>query len=241
VPAFNESNQIASVVQGIRTALEFPGDILVVDDGSADDTSDAARAAGAAVVRLPFNLGYGAALKAGYRYALEHDYEIVVQMDGDGQHDPATIPHLVGPVVAGAAKVSLGSRYLGSVSYHVPFARRLGQRLFARILRNLTGKRVTDPTTGFQALHRDVLRLYVSEEFPADYPDADVLLLLHYKGLEFQEVPAVFHGAETNHSMHAGWKPLYYICKMLLSMFLVCCRYRKLRRSAAGTGGQRVG
>ncbi|HUT24931.1 MAG TPA: glycosyltransferase family 2 protein [Sumerlaeia bacterium] len=225
VPAFDEERNIGRVVRGIHENVGDKGDVLVVDDGSSDDTADEARAAGATVLSLPFNLGYGAALKAGYQYALRRDYDAVLQMDADGQHDPSSIPALLGPLFEGRAKVIIGSRYLGRATYDVPLARRAGQRLFAGILSFLTGERVTDPTSGFQALDRDVLRLYVSEEFPSDYPDADVLLLLHYRGIEFREAPAVFHGPSRAVSMHAGWRPYYYVCKMLLSMFLIACRH----------------
>ena len=226
IPAFNEGSRIAATIKGIRDTIGPFGDIVVINDGSKDATSERATDAGARVVELPFNLGYGAALKAGYRYALRHHYEVVVQMDGDGQHDPSAIPDLIRPITDGHAKVVIGSRFLGRTSYPVPLIRRIGQTLFAGILRALAKKHVTDPTSGYQAIHRDVLALYVSEEFPADYPDADVLLLLHYKGFEFCEVPALFHAGEKGKTMHSGWKPVYYILKMLLAMFVVALRHQ---------------
>jgi glycosyltransferase involved in cell wall biosynthesis len=237
VPAFDEEGNIGRVVRGICENVGDKGDVLVVDDGSSDDTAGEARAAGATVLSLPFNLGYGAALKAGYQYALRRDYDAVLQMDADGQHDPSSISALLGPLFEGRAKVIIGSRYLGQATYDVPLARRAGQRLFAGILTLLTGERVTDPTSGFQALDRDVLRLYASEDFPSDYPDADVLLLLHYRGIEFREAPAVFHGPSQAVSMHAGWRPYYYVCKMLLSMFLIACRHMGRRIPINGFAG----
>ncbi len=230
IPAFNEERRIGGVVRGVRRALGRQGDIVVVNDGSSDATSARAREAGAAVIELPFNLGYGAALRAGYSYALKKGYDVVLQMDGDGQHDPSAIPALVEPILEGRAHVVIGSRFLGAASYPVPLARRIGQRLFSTILRGLTGKSVSDPTSGYQAIHRDVFALYVSDEFPSDYPDADVLLLLYYRGFNFCEVPATFHSGEKGKTMHAGWKPLYYVMKMLLSMLMVAWRHCGKRR-----------
>ncbi|MCX8036458.1 MAG: glycosyltransferase family 2 protein [Candidatus Sumerlaeia bacterium] len=234
IPAFNEERRIGAVVRGIRDALGMDGDIVVVNDGSRDATSARAREAGATVIELPFNLGYGSALRAGYFYALKKGYDIVLQMDGDGQHDPSAIPALVQPILGGRAHVVIGSRFLGAASYAVPLARRIGQRLFSRILHALTGKEITDPTSGYQAIHRDVFSLYVSDEFPSDYPDADVLLLLYYRGFSFCEVPATFHSGEKGKTMHAGWKPVYYVMKMLLSMLMVAWRHRRYARRKTG-------
>lgn len=225
IPAFNEAACIAEVVGGVRATLGADADMLVVSDGSTDDTAQRARDAGATVIAFPFNVGYGAALKAGYTYALRHGYDVVVQLDGDGQHDPASIPGLLSPIAAGTHKVVIGSRFLEDGDYRMPWARRVGQKVFAVALRWLSGKQVTDPTSGFQALHRDVLELYTSDAFPADYPDSDVLLLLHYRGVTFCEAPAQFHSARKAASMHAGWRAGYYIYKMVLSMFLVACRH----------------
>jgi hypothetical protein len=231
IPAYNEERRIRGVVRGIRERLGGQGDILVINDGSADATAQRALEEGASVVTFPFNLGYGSALKAGYKYALRNEYDIVIQMDGDGQHDPSAIPDLVRPIVEGRAKVVLGSRFLGG-SYEMPLTRRVGQSALKWIIRTLSGKQVTDPTTGYQAIHSDVLALFCSDDFPSDYPDADVLLLLHFRGYEFCEVPAVFHAGEKGKSMHAGWKPLYYAYKMLLSILLVALRHGMHRKMA---------
>lgn len=235
IPAFEEEARIGDVVRGVLEQGLGNADIAVVSDGSPDDTAKRAREAGATVIELPVNLGYGAALKAGYTYALEEGYSIVVQLDGDGQHDPVSIEALVRPIEEGASKVVIGSRFLGSATYTIPLVRRIGQSLFAGLLRLLTGHAVTDPTSGYQALHRDVLAMYTSEEFPADFPDADVLLLLHYCGIPFCEVPAQFHGRQDGASMHGGIRSLYYIYKMVLSMFLVACRHMIAYRKGSKT------
>lgn len=224
IPVFNEERKIGSVIMGARKAL--PGArILVVNDGSTDHTGEEARKAGAVVLTHPFNLGYGAALHTGYTYALMSDCDSVVQMDGDGQHDPRSIPALLEPVKRGGTDVSIGSRFLGKRTYPVPPVRRIGMMIFARIAAFLTGQRVTDPTSGFQAMNRRALKLLASPNFPVDYPDADVLVMLHRAGLTFVEVPVTMHPGRKGKSMHAGiLGPLYYVFKMFLSLFVTLLR-----------------
>jgi glycosyltransferase involved in cell wall biosynthesis len=224
IPAFNESGAIGKVVEEIRTA--DPGlPILVVDDGSADDTADVARQAGACVVRLPFNLGYGSALQTGYKYALREGYDCVVQLDGDGQHEPADIPHLLAPLERDDADVVIGSRFLGAPTYRPPAARRIGMRVFRLFAFALTGVRFTDVTSGFQALNRRVLGFFAAERYPADYPDADVLVMLTRAGYRVAEVPVRMYSKPGPQSMHAGLRPAYYIFKMILSMLLAVLRH----------------
>lgn len=217
IPAYCEGERIAEVVGAVR---KHGLDVLVIDDGSPDATAAAARAAGAQVVRLPVNLGYGGALQSGYLYARDADYDAIVQLDADGQHDPASIPDLLAPVAAGEADVVLGSRFLGKGSYKVPWTRRLGQKLFGGIVGLLVGRRISDPTTGMQALSRRVVHLYCTRIFPDDYPDADMFLVLHRLGYVAREIPVIMHQGD-GPSMHGGIiRPLYYIYKMTLAIFI---------------------
>jgi glycosyltransferase involved in cell wall biosynthesis len=223
IPAYNEAPRIGRVIAGIKAAL--PGtDILVIDDGSRDETTACARQAGARVVSLPINLGYGVALQTGYKYALAHDFDLLLQMDADGQHEPRDLPRLLEVVASGRADVAIGSRFLGGNNYHAPWPRRMGMRLFAAIASGLTHTRVTDPTSGFQALNRRVLNYYSGPAYPVDYPDADVLIMLHLAGFRFVEVPVTMYAASSGKSMHGGLRPLYYTFKMLLSILMVLLR-----------------
>lgn len=224
IPAFNESGEIAKVLDGVRAA--GPGlPMLVVDDGSTDDTAGVARRAGAEVLRLPINLGYGSALQTAYKYALRNGYECVLQIDGDGQHEPADIPRLLGPLERGRADLVLGSRFLEDTGYRPGMARGIGMRLFRGLAFLATGVRFSDVTSGYQALNRDVLQFFEAERYPADYPDADVLVMLTRAGFRIAEVPVRMYPKRTGGSMHAGLRPVYYTFKMLLSMLLMLLRH----------------
>lgn len=224
MPAWNEASRIRSVIEAVRA--QVAGDVLVVDDGSGDDTAEAARRGGALVALHPVNLGYGAALQTGYRYALRHGYDAVLQLDSDGQHDPASIPRLLAEL--SRADVVVGSRFLDASSYTPPPLRRLGMWLFGRVASALCGQRITDPTSGFQAISRAALHFYAHERYPVDYPDADVLAMVARSGLRLVEVPVRMLESPDGKSMHAGLlKPLYYVFRMSLALSLVPLRSHK--------------
>jgi len=222
IPAYNEAGRIGSTIAGIRKFSN--ADIIVVSDGSNDNTVSEAKAAGADVIELPFNLGYGAALQTGFKYALRKGYEFAIQMDADGQHDPSAIQSLIKPVLDGEIDISVGSRFLGQSNYKAPFIRRVGMLFFSFIASIFTGKRVTDPTSGFQALNRKAMEFYASDAYPVDYPDADVIIMLHRRGIKFREVPVTMKMAVGKVSMHNGFKPIYYTFKMLLSILVTLLR-----------------
>ena len=229
IPAYNEESRIGTVVQRVREM--YPDfDVLVVNDGSRDNTVGAAAAAGATVVSHPFNMGYGVAIQTGYKYALRQGYDALVQMDGDGQHDPSFIPQLLAPVLAGEADFVLGSRFLGIESYEPSLARRAGMAFFRRLISWLIGQPITDSTSGFQAFNRRVIRFFTTEVFPCDYPDADMLLTLHRAGFSIREVPVRMYASATGKSMHSGWKPIYYMFKMLLSIAVTLLRKKQVER-----------
>jgi len=234
IPAFNEAQTIGSLVGAVRAlALPMPADVLVVDDGSADHTAQSARAAGAQVLSLVQNLGYGNALRAGYQYARRSGYDTIVQLDGDGQHAPESIPALLHALTEGGRDLVIGSRFHAESTYKVAGARRLGQRVFSWMLLRLGGQRIEDVTSGFQAIGPRAFALYCSEEFPSDYPDANVLLFLLLNGLTIAEEPAEFRMRAAGVSMHRGFlRPLFYIYKMVFSMLLVYVRWRWTKKEA---------
>jgi len=219
IPALNEEEKITTVVGQVKEQVP-EAQILVVNDGSSDRTEQKALACGAKVLSHPFNMGYGVALQTGYKYAWKYGFDYVLQMDGDGQHDPQYLRALLAELKEGKVDVVIGSRFLGRGEYHVPLLRRLGMLLFGFIAGQLNGQKITDPTSGYQALGRRVIEFYTRDAFPGDYPDADVLVMLHRAGLRVHEVPVAMRPNSNGRSMHSGLKPLYYIYKMLLSITL---------------------
>jgi glycosyltransferase involved in cell wall biosynthesis len=229
IPAYHEEEKIASVIQGVRDYLPA-AEILIVDDGSRDDTRQKAETEGAKVVSHPFNLGYGAALQTGYQYALRMGYEATVQIDGDGQHDPSFVPDLLAVIRKEEADVAIGSRFLKGETefdpsvYRPPLTRKWGMQLFRAITSFLIHQKVTDSTSGYQAMNRKALRWVAGDQFPVDYPDADVIIMLHRAGFRIKEVPVRMFESRDKKSMHSGWKPFYYVFKMFLSIGVTLLR-----------------
>jgi len=187
VPCFNEGDSIGGVVDELHRAAPFV-DVLVVDDGSRDLTDEAARRAGAMVVSHRRNAGVGAAVRTGMSYALEHGYRFAVQVDGDGQHDPAFIKPLLLPVKSGAADLAVGSRFLGTDGYKPPPARLAGTKLLSTVVTAVTGQPATDTTSGFRAMNRRALAFLV-DHYPNDYPETASLVRLKKRGIRWTEVP----------------------------------------------------
>jgi len=227
IPAYNEEANLAGIIGQIRSALPA-ADVLVVNDGSQDDTARVAVESGARILELPFNMGYGVALQTGYKYALRNGYHFAAQIDGDGQHEPEDIPLLLAVVRRGEADLALGSRFLSRKKYNAPLFRRMGMILFRLVTSFLVRQRITDPTSGCQALNQKTIQLYASHVFPVDYPDADVLLMARRTGLKIKEVSVRMYQAADNRSMHSGIKPLYYIFKMFLSIAVTLLRKHEL-------------
>ncbi|MBM4428715.1 MAG: glycosyltransferase family 2 protein [Chloroflexi bacterium] len=223
IPAHNEANNLGKVLAEVK-AQQLPLDVLVVDDCSKDETAAVAEQAGARVLRLPFNLGYGGAVQAGFRYAVHYGYDFCVMMDADGQHAASSIAELLQPVRDGKADVALGSRFRGRMDYHTSFVKRVGMAFFSQVVSRIARQHITDPTSGFQAMNRDVISFFASDNYPVDFPDADTILLLHFAGFCLQEVPVVMRERLSGESMHSSWKPIYYVAKMFLSIFIVLLR-----------------
>ena len=231
IPAHNEQETIAELIGEIRQ-IDLDLEILVVDDGSTDRTSEKASQAGAEVVRLLCRMGYGVALQTGYKYASANNYDFLVQLDADGQHNPTSIPDLLRPVISGDADITLGSRFLkplrlkddSSMNYHASILRTLGIRLFANLCSYFCGCRITDPTSGFQAMNRRVIRLFLQDVFPYNHPDADMILLLHRAKIRMSEYPVMMRQRKYGKSMHSGISAAWYLFEMLLSMLFSLIR-----------------
>jgi glycosyltransferase involved in cell wall biosynthesis len=223
IPAYNEQARIGAVVAGVRAVLP-EADVLVVDDGSSDSTSAVARAAGAKVVSLPMNLGYGAALQTGYKWAVRTRYELIGQLDADGQHSPDFLPAMFEKLGSENVDVVIGSRFLDRDGHYRPSAaRKLGIALFSRVASLVMHQHITDPTSGLQVMRLPVAKFFCTEVYPSDYPDADILILLHRSGFRVREM-AVQMGPPPGKSMHSGHRSLYYIYKMGLSILVTLLR-----------------
>jgi glycosyltransferase involved in cell wall biosynthesis len=227
VPAFNEVAAIAPTVAAIHeSAPDF--DVLVIDDGSSDATAARASAAGAAVLRMPFNLGIGGAMQSGYIYALERGYEVAVQVDGDGQHDPRHIHDLFDRLHSDPKlNMVTGSRFLDpDVEGHRSSAiRRIGIRVFSMVVSLITGQRVTDPTSGFRMTNRRGIELFASD-YPHDYPEVEAILLMHAHRLRSCEIPVRMRPRLTGESAISSTQSVYYMVKVLLAVFVGLFRRR---------------
>ena len=223
VPAFDEEESLPATLAEIRARA--PGvDIVVVDDGSGDGTRDVARAAGVPVLALPVNLGVGAALQTGFLHALEEGYDVAVQLDADGQHDPADLAKLLAPIEAGRANLSIGSRYVdGASGYHAPVLRRIGMVLFSALATAVTGRPLKDTTSGYRAYDRGVMEL-CRADFPQDYPDAPLLIQLARAGFVLEEVPVAMRPRTRGQSFYTWTKSLYYPYKTLLASLVMLLR-----------------
>lgn len=234
-PAFNEEKNIKKVISKIKQILPDDAELIVVNDGSDDSTLEALKEIRASYISLGSHLGYGVAVQTGIKYALKNNFDYVVLIDADGQHNPEDIPRLLEVVRNGFADLALGSRFVEDTGYEGGIFRRIGELFFSFLIYWLSGLRIHDPTSGFQAFDKKVQQLYVTEMFPVDYPDADMLLLLSYYNLNIKEVPVKMN-LNKEKSMHSGIKRvLYYIYKMLLSI-LVVVSYKKEIKGRLGYG-----
>lgn len=227
IPAYNEEKNIGKVIAEIRE-LELAVDILVVNDGSSDRTDEAVTAAKTLLLNLPYNLGYGGALQTGFKYAVNKGYSYVITFDADGQHDPQDIITILKILKERKSDIVIGSRFLGRGNFETGILKKIAIQIFRWIIRFSTGFSITDPSSGLQGLSRRVYTYYAAMgNFPADYPDADVLiqmLLNKYKVVEF---PANIRMRVHGKSMHRGLRPLYYFVKMLVSILVVLLRPKK--------------
>jgi glycosyltransferase involved in cell wall biosynthesis len=227
IPALNEEDVIAQTIGEIReSAPQF--DLVTIDDGSTDGTAEAAARAGARVIRLPFNLGIGGAMQTGYLYAREHEYDVAVQIDGDGQHDPRHIPELLQRLERDAdTNMVTGSRFLDPAAggYRSSALRRAGIRLFARVLSLVSRQRVTDPTSGFRMTDRRAIELF-ARDYPHDYPEVEAILLMHAHRLRSCEVPVRMRPRTTGESAISAFQAAYYMVKVLLAVFVGLFRAR---------------
>ncbi len=232
VPALNEGPSVGAVVSAVRTRV--PGaKVLVVDDHSTDDTAAVAAAAGAAVVSLPFTLGVGGAMRTGYGYALRHGYDVVVQVDGDGQHEVRDLPELVAAL--DDADIVIGARFADDTPYEVGGTRRFAMRLLAAVMSLVVGTRLTDSTSGYRALGPRAIALF-AEDYPVEYlgDTVEALVIARKCRLVITQVPVRMTAREHGRPSQGVVRSLAYLVRALVAIGLGLVR-RWRCPSAAGT------
>jgi glycosyltransferase involved in cell wall biosynthesis len=227
IPAYNEEEHIGKVLKEVRES-NVSADVLVVNDGSTDGTSAAAKREGAMILNIPCNIGYGGAIQTGFRFAAEFGYEFVITLDGDDQHSPYSVPNLIEAMEREKADVVIGSRFIEG-GYHMGIFRKIGASLFSGIALPFTGTNFTDPTSGFQLLNRKIFAyLAEGDNYPLDYPDVNIIIAIHRMKFKVVEAPVKMREKEGK-SMHAGLRPVVYVLRMFLAIIMVLLG-RKERR-----------
>ena len=227
IPCYNEEENILAVVRRLREQCP-QADYLVVNDCSTDRSREILRQAGCRFLDLPVNLGIGGAVQSGYRYAVENGYDVTVQMDGDGQHDPAYLPAVVAPVAQGSLDMAIGSRFITHEGFQTSFMRRLGIGFLSGLIHLLTGCRVRDVTSGYRACSK-AMTAYVARHYAEDYPEPEAIICALTEGFKVGEVPVVMQERQGGVSSIRALSSVYYMVKVSLSLVI----YR-LSRSRKG-------
>ncbi|MBI5587870.1 MAG: glycosyltransferase family 2 protein [Deltaproteobacteria bacterium] len=218
IPAFNEEANIKGVLSAIKTHLP-QADTVVINDGSVDSTARIAEQAGVVVLNHPYNMGIGATMQTGYKYASRKGYDIAVQVDADGQHPADQIEKIIEPVLKGRSDLVVGSRFLGTGDYRPSLARGAGMAIFSGVVSAIIKERVTDTTSGFRAAGRRCIDFF-AHHYPDDYPEVEALVLLHKKGFSIMEVPVRMRERGGGKSSITPIRSVYYMVKVLLAIFV---------------------
>lgn len=218
IPAFNESENIERVIRHLKEACPDV-DYLVVNDCSRDNTKDILEKMDASYINLPVNLGIGGAVQAGYLYAMDHQYDVAIQMDGDGQHNPEYIDQLVEPIRRGEADSVIGSRFINNEGFQSSGLRRFGINFLSHLIRLACGLRIYDVTSGFRAVNQEYIR-YFASEYAQDYPEPEAIVTSRLQGARIKEVPVIMSERMGGTSSISGLKSAYYMIKVSISVLI---------------------
>jgi glycosyltransferase involved in cell wall biosynthesis len=218
IPAYNEERNIGKVLDDIRAHVP-DADVVVINDGSTDATAAIASGYGITVLSIPYNVGIGAAMQTGYRYALKKGYDIAIQFDGDGQHRADQVTAIRASLLAAEGDMVIGSRFLGEKGYRPGLARHSGIKILSWTISLLIGHLITDPTSGFRAVNRKVIGFF-STHYPDDYPEPEAVVLLKRAGFKIAEVPVLMRERQTGKSSITPLKAFLYMTKVLLAILV---------------------
>ena len=221
IPAFNEEVNIERTVENIKK--DAPGfDYVIINDCSTDSTRKICEEKGYRVVNLPINLGIGGAVQTGYKYALRHDYDVVVQVDGDGQHDIGYVKDIIKPILSNKADMVIGSRFIddSTSNFKSSFTRRIGINVISSVIKLKTGVKIFDTTSGFRAINKTVLEIF-SNDYPREYPEPISTVNILCNGLNVNEVGVSMNERIGGVSSIKSWKTAYYMINVVLSILLM--------------------
>lgn len=243
MPAYNEEACIGSFLQQLqKPEIASVADILVIDDGSSDNTNIIVKSMNIPLIRHVFNMGYGAALMSGYKYAIRRNYKYVIQIDSDGQHDACNVLALYRKLKEKDENgrypdIVLGSRFLeGGQSFPISGIKKIAIKAFRKLIHMTAGVTITDPTTGLQGLNRRTVLYYsIYSHFDLRYPDANMLIQTSLLGFKIEEIPAVMHARESGTSMHHGLGPIVYMAHMFFSICAIWLRVRVMKKEPLPT------
>lgn len=225
IPAYNEEESIGEVLNNLNQ--NYPEyDYVVVNDCSKDRTESILSDKKANYINLPVNLGIGGGIQTGYKYAKRYEYDIAIQMDGDGQHDPAYIQKLIEPIINEQADSTIGSRFIDNEGFQSSFMRRLGINFLSGLIKLVTGERIYDVTSGFRAVNRKGIELF-AEEYAQDYPEPEAIVTSSMSGIKIQEVPVVMKERQGGVSSINGLKTAYYMIKVSIAIVMARLCHKK--------------
>lgn len=226
IPAYNEEKNIEKVVSKLKK--DYPkADYVVINDCSKDSTLKRLEEMKANYVDLPLNLGIGGGVQTGYKYALKNNYDIAIQVDGDGQHDTTYLNNVIEPILRGEADIVIGSRFINKEGFQSSELRRLGITILSVLIKICCGTKVLDVTSGLRAVNRKYIELYANE-YPIDYPEPEAIVRASLEGARILEVPVVMKERMAGSSSISSWKSIYYMLKV--SLAIVLCKISNKRK-----------
>ncbi|MDP1510162.1 glycosyltransferase family 2 protein [Paenibacillus sp. CMAA1739] len=224
IPAYNEEQNIKELINKFK---KNKYDIIVINDCSTDNTSIVCKENGINVIDLPCNLGIGGAVQTGYKYAYDKNYDIAIQVDGDGQHDPGQIEKIITPILNNKADMVIGSRYIEKVGFQSTRIRRIGIKYFSDLIYVFTRVKITDPTSGFRACGRKSISVFANVYYPSDYPEPESIVHLIRTNHKVMEIPVTMMERQAGESSIKSVKSLYYMIKVSLAILIDLLREKK--------------